>query len=398
LYNEIMLEFINQELNELKQAGLYRSLKTIDKTDGRYVEINGQKLLNFCSNNYLGLANHPQVISAAKAALDEFGAGAGASRLVAGNLALHEQLEAKLAEFKSRAAALVFPSGFAANLGVIGSLVDENDTIIIDRLDHASIIDACRLSKAKLQVYPHKDMAALEKILQRSDKFKKKLIVTDSVFSMDGDLAPLPEIVKLAKAYGALTMIDEAHATGVIGSRGKGIEEHFGLEGKVDIVMGTLSKALGSLGGFVAGSSELIDYLKNKARSFIYTTALPASACAAALAALELIESEPSLLRNLRINSRFLREEISRINSADFHSGTETLVSGSVPIVPIIIGDANKAVEISDKLFAQGFLLSAIRPPTVPEGTARLRVTLTALQTKEDIECLASLLQGLIPA
>ena len=215
-----MLEFINEELNDLKQAGLYRSLKKIDKTDGRYVEINGQRLLNFCSNNYLGLANHPQVIAAATAALEKFGAGAGASRLIAGNLELHERLEAKLAEFKSRPAALVFPSGFAANLGVIGSLVDENDTVIIDRLDHASIIDACRLAKAKLQVYPHKDMAALEKVLRRSDKFKKKLIITDSVFSMDGDLAPLAEIVGLAKKYSALTMIDEAHATGVIGSRG----------------------------------------------------------------------------------------------------------------------------------------------------------------------------------
>jgi 8-amino-7-oxononanoate synthase len=400
-YNGVMLDYLGRELEDLKRAGLYRAVRTIDKTDGRYVEINGQKLLNFCSNNYLGLANHPKVIAAARAALEEFGAGAGASRLVSGNLELHERLEAKLAAFKSRPAALVFPSGFAANLGVIGSLVDENDTVIIDRLNHASIIDACRLSKAKLQVYPHKDMAALEKVLQRSAKFKKKLIVTDSVFSMDGDLAPLPEIVGLAKKYGALTMIDEAHATGVIGSRGKGIEEHFGLEGEVDVVMGTLSKALGSLGGFVAGSAGLIDYLKNKARSFIYTTALPASACAAALAALELIESEPSLLRNLRRNVEILTPSmISPLlrGRCPNEMRTEGVESPIVPIIPIMIGDAHKAVEISDKLFEQGFFLSAIRPPTVPEGTACLRLTLTALQTKEDIECLASSLRGLIPA
>jgi glycine C-acetyltransferase/8-amino-7-oxononanoate synthase len=380
-----MLEFINEELSELKQAGLYRSLKKIDRTDGRYVEINGQKLLNFCSNNYLGLANHPQVIAAAQAALEKYGAGAGASRLVSGNLELHERLEAKLAAFKSRPAALAFPSGFAANLGVIGSLVDENDTIIIDRLDHASIIDACRLSKAKLQVYPHKDMAALEKVLQRSAKLKKKLIITDSVFSMDGDLAPLPEIVKLAKKYGALTMIDEAHATGVMGSGGRGLEEYYGLEGQVDIVMGTLSKALGSLGGFVAGSAELIELLKNKARSFIYTTALPASACAAALAALELIEKDKTLVKTLWQNLSFLNTSypISHLSS---------------PIIPIIIGDAHKTVEISNKLFEQGFFLSAIRPPTVPAGTARLRLTLTALHTKEDIACLASSLRALIPA
>jgi 8-amino-7-oxononanoate synthase len=386
-----MLEFINEELSELKQAGLYRSLRKIDKTNGRLVEINGHKLLNFCSNNYLGLANHPKVIAAAQAALEEFGAGAGASRLISGNLELHERLEAKLAGFKSRAAALVFPSGFAANLGVIGSLASENDTVIIDRLDHASIIDACRLSKAKLQVYPHQDMAALEKVLQRSDKFKKRLIITDSVFSMDGDLAPLAEIVGLAKKYGALTMIDEAHATGVLGSRGKGLEEHFGLTGQVDIVMGTLSKALGSLGGFVAGSSELIDFLKNQARSFIYTTALPASACAAALAALEIIENEPEHIGKLRENITALTRWRSTV--PPLPEG-----EGKTPIIPIIIGDSKKAVEISDKLFEQGFCLSAIRPPTVPAGTARLRLTLTALQTKEDIACLASSLRALIPA
>jgi len=373
-----MLEFLEEQLKQLKEAGLYRSLKTITKTNGRFIEIDGKEYINFCSNDYLGLSHHPKVIEAAQAACKEFGAGSGASRLISGNTILHEELERKIARFKGREAAIVFPTGYMANLGVITSLVGEGDTIIIDRLNHASIIDACRLSRAKLQVYPHKDMAALEKILQRSTKFKKRLIVTDSVFSMDGDIAPLPEIAQLAKKYGAITMIDEAHATGVLGKTGRGAEEQFGIEGQIDIVMGTLSKAIGSLGGFVAGSESLIDYLRNKARSFIYTTALPPSVCAASIAALGIIESQPELIRNLRINSRLL--------------GSET------PIIPIIIKDLNKTMEISARLFEKGILASGIRPPTVPNNECRIRLTVTALHTKEDIECLASLLQELIPA
>ena len=373
-----MLDFIDEELNSLKESGLYRSLKTIRKSDGRMVEIDGKTYLNFCSNNYLGLSNHPKVIEAAQAACKEFGAGSGASRLISGNTVLHEELERKIARFKGREAAIVFPTGYMANLGTISSLVDENDTVIIDRLNHASIIDACRLSKAKMQVYSHKDMKALEKALTKSEKFRRRLIVTDSVFSMDGDIAPLPEIVQLAKEYEAITMIDEAHATGVLGKTGRGAEEHFVIEGQINVVMGTLSKAVGSLGGFVAGSSELIDYLRNKARSFIYTTALPPSACAAAIAALEIIENEPELIENLRMNSRLL--------------GSET------PIIPIIIGDLNKTMEISAKLFEKGILASGIRPPTVPKNECRIRLTVTALHTKEDIECLVSSLPEPIPA
>lgn len=362
-----MFEFIDQELKTLKKSGLYRELRTI----------NHKEHLIFCSNNYLGLAKHPKVTEASIKAIKEFGFGAGASRLISGNTVIHEELEKMIAKFKGRDAAIVFSTGYMANLGVISSLVGENDTIIIDRLNHASIVDACRLSKAKLQVYPHKDMAALEKILKRSDKFKKRLIVTDSLFSMDGDIAPLPQIVKLAKEYNAITMIDEAHATGTLGENGKGAEEHFGIEGQIDIVMGTLSKAIGSLGGFVAGSQELINYLRNRARSFIYTTALPPAACAAALAAIEIIENEPELVRNLRMNSRFL--------------GKET------PIIPILIGDADKTTEVSQKLFDRGIFVSGIRPPTVPKGESRLRITVSAVHTKEEIECLASLLQELIP-
>lgn len=373
-----MQDFIEKELSVLKASGLYRSLKTIEKTDGRTVTINGKTCLNFCSNNYLGLANHPRVLAAAKSAIDEYGAGSGASRLISGNLVLHEKLEQKIAEFKKREAAIVFPTGYMANLGVISALTDEKDTILIDRLDHASIIDACKLSRAKLQVFPHRDMKALEKILGKSQNFGKRLIVTDSVFSMDGDLAPLPEILELAKKYRSLVMIDEAHATGVLGKTGRGLEEYFNCEGRTDIVMGTLSKAIGSLGGFVAGPKNLIDYLRNKSRSFIYTTALPPAACTAALAALELIEKDTSLLDKLRMNLRPF--------------------SSLVPIIPIILGSAEKAVEISQEFFARGILLSAIRPPTVPPGQSRLRLTICSQHTKEDIACLASLLQELIPA
>ncbi len=360
-----MFDFINQELDSLKKSGLYRQLKIIDP----------KKHLIFCSNDYLGLTNHPKIIEATKG----LKTGSGASRLVSGNIPIHEELENKIAKFKKREAAIVFPTGYMANLGVISALTNEKDLIIIDRLNHASIIDGCRLSKAKLKVYPHKDMAALEKILQQSEKFKKKLIITDSVFSMDGDIAPLPQIVALAKKYNAITMIDEAHATGTIGKTGRGAEEYFGIEGQVDIVMGTLSKAIGSLGGFVAGKKELIDFLVNKSRSFIYTTALPPTCCAASIAAFEIIESNPGLIEQLKTNARLIKSD------------------AKTPIIPILIGDAKKTMEISEKLFAKGIFVSGIRPPTVPEGKSRLRITVSAAHTKEEIECLLSSLQELIP-
>lgn len=374
-----MLEFIDQEL---KQAELHRSLKSVAKSDGHIIELDGRKLVNFSSNNYLGLANHPKVIERAAAALKEFGTGATGSALICGWTKYHEQLAAKLAALKGREAALLFPTGYQANLGAITSLTTENDTIIIDRLNHASIIDACRLSKAKLQVYKHRDLASLESALKRSAKFKKRLIVTDAVFSMDGDLAPLPEIVKLAKQYNAITMADYAHATGVVD-----------VPGEPEIMMGTLSKALGSLGGFVAGDAKLIDYLRNKARSFIYTTALPPSACAAALAAIEVIAAETERKVRLKTNINYFYSLVSPLIRGRCPEGTE-----GVPIIPIIIGDNEKTVQVSRQLFDRGFFVSAIRPPTVPDGEARLRITLTSEHTKEDLECLASSLRELIPA
>jgi len=333
----------------------------------------------------LGLTHHPEVIKAAKDAIDKFGTGAGASRLISGTTILHQQLEEKLAQYKGCEAAIVFPTGYMANIGTISTILNPTDTdphtntVIIDRLNHASIIDACKLSKAKLQVYPHKDMGALEKILKRSAKFSKRLIVTDLVFSMDGDIAPIQEIATLAQKYDAMLMTDEAHATGVL-------TQDTGHRTQDLIIMGTLSKALGSLGGFICGSQELIDYLRNKARSFIYTTALPPANCAAALKALELLETQPEIQQKLWENISYFRSCVLGLESC------------SSPIIPIIIGETEKTLEVSAKLFEHGIYVSAIRPPTVPKGQSRLRITLSALHTKEDIKCLASLLQELIPA
>ncbi len=367
-----MFEFIDQELKQLKKDGLFRELKTIEKIEGSKITINGKELVNFCSNNYLGLTDHPKIVAAAVTATKQYGTGAQASRLVCGNTVLHDALEQKIAKFKKTEAAIVFPTGYMANIGVITSLVDENDTVIIDRLNHASIIDACRLSKAKLQVYKHRDLLSLEAVLKKSAKFRRKLIVTDSVFSMDGDIAPIMDIVTLGKKYDAMVMADDAHATGVL--------EY---EGKPDIIMGTLSKAIGSLGGFVAGSKELIEYLRNKARTFIYTTALPASVCAASIVAFDVIEDEPEIKKRLWENISYLKSKISKLK-------TET------QITPIIIGDAKKTMDLSQKLFDRGIFLSGIRPPTVPEGESRLRLTITAKHTKEDLNCLVSSLQELI--
>ncbi len=287
--DQAFLQYISDQLLMLKQSGLYRDPKVIDSPTDSRVIIDEKSYLAFCSNNYLGLANDERLKDAAVSAIQKYGWGSGASRLVCGSLRPHQVLEQTLARFKATQASIVFPSGYMANLGVISALVGQQDTVIIDRLCHASIVDGCRLSQAKLQVYPHCDLDALEGILKRSPKYARRLIITDSIFSMDGDLAPLPGLVKLARQYGAIIMVDEAHATGVLGQHGRGAVEHFGLEDELDIVMGTLSKAVGSLGGFVAGSHEVIDFLRQRARSFIYTTALPPAACAASIAGLKII-------------------------------------------------------------------------------------------------------------
>ena len=371
------MKFLTKELAELEKNGLYRRLRMITSSQEAIVEIAGKKYLSFCSNNYLGLANHPRVVEASIDATRKYGCGAGASRLVSGTMQLHSELEDRLAQFEEKSSAILFTTGYCANVGSITSLVNEEDTIILDKLNHASIVDAARLSRAKLQVYPHKEMDRLETILKRSQKYRRRLIVTDGIFSMDGDMAPLPDIVNLARKYEAYTMVDEAHATGIIGQKGRGTAEHFNVEDKVDVIMGTLSKALGSLGGFVVGESALIEFLKNKARSFIYTTALPPGVCMASIAALEIVQTDVSYRKKYLDKVAYLKKELQKLQFDLM--GTES------HIIPVLIQDPFKTMEISKYLYEKGVLIPAIRIPTVPKGTNRLRISLMATHTREEI-------------
>ncbi len=378
------MEFLSEELAELEKNGLYRRLRMITSSQEAQVSIAGKKYLSFCSNNYLGLANHPQVVEAAVRATQEYGCGAGASRLISGTMQLHTELEDRLAQFEEKSSAIVFTTGYCANVGSITSLMNEEDTIILDKLNHASIVDAARLCRAKLQVYPHKDMNRLEEILKRSKQFRRRLIVTDGVFSMDGDMAPLPEIVDLARKYEAYTMVDEAHSTGVIGEKGRGVAEFYNVEDKVDIIMGTLSKALGSLGGFVVGDTSLVEFLKNKARSFIYTTALPPGVCMAAIAALDIVQGDVSYRKQYLDKVAYLKQNLEKL---DFD-----LMGSETQIIPVLIKDAVKTMEISKFLYEKGVLIPGIRIPTVPKDTNRLRISLMASHTKDDIDHLLNLM------
>jgi 8-amino-7-oxononanoate synthase len=378
------MKYISDELKNIKKAGLYRELNVIDNAQGVYLEVEGRKYLSFCSNNYLGLANNPLVVSAVKDAVEEYGWGAGASRLVSGNMALHETLENEISLFKEKESAIVFPTGYMANIGTISTLVSKGDLVICDKLNHASIIDGCRLSGADFRVYTHCDMEKLENILKKSSNYARKLIVTDSVFSMDGDLAPLPDIVSIARKYNAIIMVDEAHGTGVFGKEGRGVVEHFNLNKEIDVVMGTFSKAIGSLGGYVCGDEDLINFLRNKARSFIYTTALPPAVCAASIAGLKLIQKTPSLRKSLWDNIRYLKDKLTLLNF--------NVITSESPIIPILIGDADKAVGVSKYLYEKGILIPAIRPPTVPANSSRLRMTVMSTHTKEDLNRLLDVL------
>ncbi len=378
------MKYISDELIRIKKSGLYRDLKVVGSAQDTRIDIEGKTFLSFCSNNYLGLANHPSVVKAVKDAVGKYGWGAGASRLVSGNMTLHETLENEISRFKGKEATLLFPTGYMANLGAISSLVSNGDLVICDKLNHASIIDGCRLSGAALRVYAHCDMEKLENILRKSSKYNRKLIVTDSVFSMDGDLAPLPDIVKIAGKYKAMVMVDEAHGTGVFGENGRGVVEHFNLNREVDIVMGTLSKAIGSLGGYVTGDTDLINYLKNKARTFMYTTALPPAVCAASIAGIKLIKEDPSIREALWHNVHFIKDKLESLNF--------NVISSESPIIPILIGDAKRTVDISNFLYERGILISAIRPPTVPAGTSRLRITVMSTHSRNDMERLLAVL------
>jgi 8-amino-7-oxononanoate synthase len=370
--------FIDTELVKIKDAGLYRRLRRVEGDQGPTLSIDGREVINFSSNNYLGIANHPNLAAAAKEAIDRYGCGSGASRLICGNMALHEELENRLAQFKGTEAALVFNSGFQANTGVISTLAGEGDAIFSDALNHASIIDGCRLARAKTFVYAHKDLDQLEDGLKQAASLQRKLIVTESIFSMDGDEAPLTGIVELAEKYDAMVMVDEAHATGLFGAAGAGVVQKLGLGDRVLVQMGTLGKALGGFGAYIAGSGGLRDLLINRCRSFIFTTSLPPAVMAMAIAAIDIVKREPERREALWQNCRSLKEGLRSL-------GFQVAASES-PILPLIIGDAGECMRFSERLVERGVFAQGIRPPTVPPGTSRLRITLMATHTGEQIE------------
>jgi len=369
-----------ESLSQARENNMYRSLNVLSPSSGTatHRQWNGNEYILFCSNDYLGLSAHPRVVQAAQCALEKYGVGSGASRLISGTTDWHHRLEEKIAHFKNKEAALVFSSGYHANVGIITALADKNTLLVIDKLSHASIIDACKLSEATLRIYPHNNMKKLEALLQHASDYERTLIVTDSVFSMDGDCALLKKIIALKEQYGAMLMIDEAHATGVFGERGSGLAEALGCEDQVDIIMGTLSKAVGGLGGYCATSRVIVDYLINKSRSFIYTTSLPAVLCAAAYEAITIIEEGKQLREQLWKNTEEIKKAIEKRGYRIGQTAT--------PIIPIIIGDTDKTLSLAQKLFDQHIYIPAVRPPTVPKGEARLRLTVSAAHTATDVE------------
>ncbi len=329
------------------------------------------------ANNYLSLAESPLLKKASLEAIEKYGVGTGASRLISGTLDIHRLLEEKIAKFKGAEDAIVFPTGFMANLGAIQAFVGPGDAVIVDRLNHASIIDGAKLSHARIFVYPHRDTDALEKALKRANGFRRRLVITDTLFSMDGDIAPLPEILRLSRKYESLLMVDEAHATGIFGHRGSGLVEEYGLSGKIDIVMGTMSKALGSLGGYIAGKKAVIEYLRQKARTFIYTTSLPASLAASSLRAIEYIENNGGKRRELWEKSEYVREGLKALGY--------NLLDSRSQIIPVVIGPSEKTLETGKFLFDEGLFIPAIRPPTVPKGSSRFRITIMASHKEEHL-------------
>ncbi|OEC00892.1 8-amino-7-oxononanoate synthase [Lysinibacillus sphaericus] len=371
-----------RNLQVIEEQGLTRKLRSFSTGNESEVVMNGKKFLLFSSNNYLGLATDSRLKKKATEGISKYGTGAGGSRLTTGNFDIHEQLESEIAAFKKSEAAIVFSSGYLANVGVISSVMKAGDTIFSDAWNHASIIDGCRLSKAKTIVYEHADMVDLERKLRQSHGDGMKLIVTDGVFSMDGDIAPLPKIVELAKEYKAYIMIDDAHATGVLGNDGRGTADYFGLKEEIDFTVGTLSKAIGAEGGFVSMSSIAKNYLLNNARSFIFQTALSPSAIEAAREGISIIQNEPERRKQLLKNAQYLRLKLEE-------SGF-VIKEGETPIISLIIGGSHEAMQFSAKLMDEGVFIPAIRPPTVPKGSSRLRITVMATHTIEQLDMVIS--------
>jgi glycine C-acetyltransferase len=372
-------DWIEQEITGLKEAGLYNHIRTIDSPQGAWLVVDGRKVLNFCSNNYLGLADHPALVSAAKSAADTLGIGPAAVRSIAGTMSLHVELEKRLAAFKGVEAAISFQSGFAANLATIPALVGKEDVIFSDRLNHASIIDGCRLSGARIIAYEHNDPASLEtQIKENLAQFRRGLIVSDGVFSMDGDIAPLDKIAEVAERHGVLLMVDDAHGEGVLGKGGRGIVDHFGLHGKVDVEVGTLSKAFGVVGGVVAGASVIVEWLRQRGRPFLFSSAMTVPDAAACLAALDILESSTALVQKLWSNANYFKAGMKKLG---FDTG-----ASQTPITPVMLGEAPLAQEFSRELFEAGVFAMAIGYPTVPQGKARIRVMISAAHRPSDLD------------
>lgn len=372
------LSYLGEQLDSFREAGTYQRLRVLESACEPVSRFDGREVINLASNNYLGLANHPKLVQAAAQAAERYGAGSGAVRTISGTMSLHMELEERIAAFKNVEACVVFQSGFAANAGTVSAILTPDDHVISDALNHASIIDGCRLSKAKIHVFSHRDTAAAEKHLEDLDgKPGRKLLITDGVFSMDGDIGPLPELVEIAERHGAIMMVDDAHSSGVLGRNGRGTIDHFHLHGRVDIQVGTLSKAVGVLGGYVCGSRDLIEFLYHRARPFLFSTSHPPAVAAACLAAFDLLESEPERIEALWDNTRFFK---SALKSAGFNTG-----ESETPITPILVGEAKTAHHFSQKLFENGLLATGIGFPTVPEGKARIRAIVTATHTREHL-------------
>jgi 8-amino-7-oxononanoate synthase len=372
------LDWIENDLALIRDKKLFRELTELETGQSPEITIDGKRYVLLSSNSYLGLSVDPRVVGAARDALGKYGTGSGGSRLVSGSTDIHRELEERIASFKNTESAILFSSGYLANIGTISSLVSEGDTVYSDELNHASIIDGCRLSRADVRVYRHLDLWHLESLLTSDRERKgKRLIVTDTVFSMDGDLADLPALVGLSDRFGCMLMVDEAHATGVLGERGSGATEHFGVEGDVPVVMGTLSKAIGSLGGYIAGSRNLTDFIRNRVRSYIFDTSLPAASLAASIAAIDIIENEPG-------RREHLWRLIEMFKSGLGDMGLTVLLSGSA-IIPVLIGEAEPALEFAAALRENGVYTPAVRPPSVPPGKCRIRATLMATHTEEHV-------------
>ena len=373
------LQYISEELRKLREQGLYQKLRILEGEQLPVAIFDGRQVINLSSNNYLGLNTHPALKQAALAATERYGVGSGAVRTIAGTMGIHMELEEKIARFKNTEACVVFQSGFAANAGTVAAILGRGDVIVSDELNHASIIDGARLSRAEIRVFPHKDAAAAGKILREArDHPGRKLLITDGVFSMDGDIAPLPALCDVAERHGAIMMVDDAHASGVLGRNGRGTIDHFNVHGRVHVQVGTLSKAIGALGGYVCGSRDLIEFLYHRARPFLFSTSHPPSVAATCIAAFDVLQNEPERIERLWENRHFFKAGLDRMG---FDTGM-----GETPITPVVVGDAKKAHEFSRRLFEEGVFAQGIGYPTVAEGRARVRTIVTATHTRDELE------------